>query len=207
MLPEKPSIPHPPALPPDVGVLAPKPTPLMPLAELQCPRWPVPTCLRHIDLPTVQASGMGMNRASARASMLGSWVTGEVLQRGWSTGGGTGPECALGKVLCLDDSQVPAFPSSRPKARFSGNSLPITPLSHPALYPAFRLQTTPCLGDIQLHVCREQEPVCGQLLSHWLLCREWRSCPHRAFAQRCPGQKCLVTSSSCLIEDPPGLAF
>lgn len=35
----------------------------MPLAELQCPRWPVPTCLRCIDPPTVQASGMGMNRA------------------------------------------------------------------------------------------------------------------------------------------------
>lgn len=74
--------PHPPALLPDVGVLAPKPAPLMPLTELQCPRWPVPTCPRPIDQPTVQASEMGMNRARApRASVLGSWATGEV--HGW----------------------------------------------------------------------------------------------------------------------------
>ena len=139
--------------------------------------------------------------------MLGSWATGEVLQRGWFTGGGTGPRGALGKVLCLGDSWLPAVPSHRRKARFSGNSLPVTPLSHPTLSPAFRPQPTPCLGHVQLYIYREREPVCGQLLGHWLLCRQWGSCPHRAFAQRCPGQKCLVTSSSCLIKDPPGLAL
>lgn len=66
---------------------------------------------------------------------------------------------------------MPAVPSRRPKARFSGNSLSATPPSHPTLSSAFRPQPTPCLGDVHLH--REQEPECGQLLGHWLLCREW----------------------------------
>ena len=88
-------------------------------------------------------------------------------------GGGTGPRGAMGKVLCLDDLQLPAVPSCRPKAGFFGNSLPVTPLSHPALTSAFRPQPTLCLGNDQLHVCMEQEPVCGQHLGPWLLCREW----------------------------------
>ena len=88
-------------------------------------------------------------------------------------GGGTGPRGAMGKVLCLDDLQLPAVPSCRPKAGFFGNSLSVTPLSHPALTSAFRPQPTLCLGNDQLHVCMEQEPVCGQHLGPWLLCREW----------------------------------